>query len=325
MAHKALVGGTAYEITKGKTLVSGTGYEITSGRTLVGGTAYEIGFASFKYTITNIGNYGFVQNSNGYYESNNKGVHSSFAMCRIDVTADGEQTIALDCINYAESNYDFGIVSNWDQALTQSYTEDTSSTIVFRSFKGASSSSVVTLQLPTPSKGKHTLYIKYRKDGSENNNNDSLQFKIRVVQVPPLSYSVSNISGATYGFALNSSGYYESQNKGVDSSYAICRINFTTDGVYSLAIDCINSAEQNYDFGLISNLDSSLSLSNSTDSSVYQSFQSVSTTAEYRVLFVTPSMGSHFIDVKYKKDGSVNSNNDSLQFKVSFTTNIAVG
>lgn len=44
MAHKTLVGGTAYEISGGKTLVSGTAYSIVKGKTLVGGTAYEIGF-----------------------------------------------------------------------------------------------------------------------------------------------------------------------------------------------------------------------------------------------------------------------------------------
>lgn len=44
MAHKTLVGGTAYEISGGKTLVSGTAYSIVKGKTLVGGTAYDINF-----------------------------------------------------------------------------------------------------------------------------------------------------------------------------------------------------------------------------------------------------------------------------------------
>ena len=45
MAHKTLIGGTAYEISGGKTLVDGTAYSIDKGKTLVGGTAYEVGFA----------------------------------------------------------------------------------------------------------------------------------------------------------------------------------------------------------------------------------------------------------------------------------------
>lgn len=44
MAHKTLVGGTAYEVSGGKTLIGGTAYNIKNGKTLVGGTAYEISF-----------------------------------------------------------------------------------------------------------------------------------------------------------------------------------------------------------------------------------------------------------------------------------------
>jgi len=53
MAHKTLVGGTAYEVSGGKTLVDGTGYEIAKGRTLVGGTGYDIPFTkSYLVRIT---------------------------------------------------------------------------------------------------------------------------------------------------------------------------------------------------------------------------------------------------------------------------------
>lgn len=44
MGHKVLVGGTAYEITGGRTLIDGTGFEISSGKTLIAGTAYTIPF-----------------------------------------------------------------------------------------------------------------------------------------------------------------------------------------------------------------------------------------------------------------------------------------
>ena len=52
MAHKTLIGGTAYEIGGGKTLVGGTAYSIDKGKTLVGGTAYEVGFAKPMATVT---------------------------------------------------------------------------------------------------------------------------------------------------------------------------------------------------------------------------------------------------------------------------------
>lgn len=44
MAHKTLIGGTAYEIKGGRTLVNGTDYDIKAGKTLVGGTAYDVSF-----------------------------------------------------------------------------------------------------------------------------------------------------------------------------------------------------------------------------------------------------------------------------------------
>lgn len=46
MAHKALIGGTAYNVSGGKSLVSGTTYNIKGGRTLIGGTGYSISFGS---------------------------------------------------------------------------------------------------------------------------------------------------------------------------------------------------------------------------------------------------------------------------------------
>ena len=52
MAHKTLIGGTAYEISGGKTLVNGTAYSIDKGKTLVGGTAYEVGFDDGMRAVT---------------------------------------------------------------------------------------------------------------------------------------------------------------------------------------------------------------------------------------------------------------------------------
>lgn len=64
MAHKTLIGGTAYEISGGKTLVNGTAYSIDKGKTLVGGTAYEVGFAPseaiVKLKVQNGGNYSSI-------------------------------------------------------------------------------------------------------------------------------------------------------------------------------------------------------------------------------------------------------------------------
>ena len=45
MAHKTLIGGTAYDTKGGKCLVGGTVYSIKKGRTLVGGAGYDVSFS----------------------------------------------------------------------------------------------------------------------------------------------------------------------------------------------------------------------------------------------------------------------------------------
>lgn len=74
MAHKTLIGGTAYEIGGGKTLVNGTAYSIDKGKTLVGGTAYEVGFGGNFVCLCDLGTFNVELNSNqsvgGYTKSN---------------------------------------------------------------------------------------------------------------------------------------------------------------------------------------------------------------------------------------------------------------
>lgn len=57
MAHKTLIGGTAYTIKGGKDLIAGTSYAKKQGKTLVAGTAQTIAFSKkIKVTITGAGN-----------------------------------------------------------------------------------------------------------------------------------------------------------------------------------------------------------------------------------------------------------------------------
>lgn len=134
----------------------------------------------------------------------------------------------------------------------------------------------------------------------------------------PFTYTVNEIDGASYGFAINSSGYYESQNKGVKSSYAICRVNLTVKEACSVIFDVINYAESSYDYALFGNLDSALALSSSADSSVFYSFKSKQSADVVNVTYTNISAGSHFIDIKFIKDTYQDKNNDSVQFKIQY-------
>lgn len=142
---------------------------------------------------------------------------------------------------------------------------------------------------------------------------------VNVYEKLPTSYSVQYVDGATYGFTLNEDGYYESTNNGVDKSYSICKVNITTDGISKVYFDCINSGENNYDFGILSNVDSTLTLDYTEDSAnVFKSFKGSSNTSVQTVDYGVLTEGEHFVYVKYRKDSSASSDNDSLQFKVRF-------
>ena len=130
-----------------------------------------------------------------------------------------------------------------------------------------------------------------------------------------VDYTVEPVSGASYGFELNADGYYESKNKGVQSSYAICKINIINPNKdHKVIIDCISYGESNYDYGILSNVGSTLTSSSSADSSgVKKSFYGLSSSA---IQSVNYGAVEGTIYVKYIKDGSQNSGNDTLQFKV---------
>ena len=132
-----------------------------------------------------------------------------------------------------------------------------------------------------------------------------------------LGYTVTKPSGASYGFMLNANGYYESQNKGIANSAAVAQVRFTLDKSTTIMVECINYAESNFDFGIISTLGSTLTTTNAEDTTnVKQSFKGKQMATPQTVSFGTLAAGTYSFYIKFRKDSSVNSNNDSLQFRI---------
>ena len=131
-------------------------------------------------------------------------------------------------------------------------------------------------------------------------------------------YTVDPIDGADYGFALNGEGYYESQNKGQNNSYAICRVNLDVKKTCDITFDVINYGEAKYDYGIFGLIDTGLTLSNTKDSSAHKFFNQTADTSNnvVQVTYSNVQVGSHYIDVKFIKDSSGNKNNDSVRFKL---------
>ena len=86
-------------------------------------------------------------------------------------------TITFSLINYAESTYDFGLLSNIDEQLTTNASADTSHVYWSGSSHNSSSVQTVTYQMDA---GDHTIDAKYFKDQYTDSGNDSLQFKVAI-------------------------------------------------------------------------------------------------------------------------------------------------
>ena len=142
--------------------------------------------------------------------------------------------------------------------------------------------------------------------------------------------TVATAAGASYGFNLNTStGYYVSSNSGVSSSAAVCRVSFDLPVRCLVTIQFINSGEATYDFGVFGKVDTTLSTTGwtasqsagdtTTDAGLEQlrcNTSQYNSTSPQTLTYEIPS-GQHYIDIKYGKDQSTNSGNDTLQWKIT--------
>lgn len=123
--------------------------------------------------------------------------------------------------------------------------------------------------------------------------------------------------GATYGFSKTSDGYFTSTNQGVHSSYSYAGILFnnTSSEAKQIILRCTNSSESEYDYGLISELNTELSMSSVNDGeNVLYSFKGINSADPIDVPLSIPGNTVSWITVKYIKDGSNSSGND--RFKI---------
>lgn len=135
-----------------------------------------------------------------------------------------------------------------------------------------------------------------------------------------VGYTVESVSGASYGFSLNSNGYYESENYHKASSAAVAKVSFNLPVPCGVVFKVINYGEATYDYGLLSNIDTTFATSATADTSnVFWSGKNNNSANVQTIDYGTVSSGSHFVYTKYYKDSYTDSNNDTLQFKVEIT------
>lgn len=133
---------------------------------------------------------------------------------------------------------------------------------------------------------------------------------------------VSNItiekpSGVTYGFNLDSDGYYTSSNK-ANSSFSLGILRFSVNIPTTLKLSCISYGENNYDYGILSELDKTLNANTSADTTnVKKNFKGLSSSSPREITYENVTMGEHFIYLKYIKDSSGSSGTDNFRVKIT--------
>lgn len=153
----------------------------------------------YSYSVTNLTDpWGFFLNDDDYYESNTQNERNSSACCRFDFHLAATGNISFSVINYAEDTHDYGIFYKLDITASTAYNTDVSGSKVYWTGNGNNSASVQTVTYTGVSAGDHYIYIKYKKDSSGNQYNDSLQFKVASVTITG-SYTPGNI----YTYSIN--------------------------------------------------------------------------------------------------------------------------
>ena len=108
----------------------------------------------------------------GVYASTNGGVNSSCSLMYIDIS--GYDNFSLYVRSYAESNFDFAVVSNLDCTLTQSTVSGTNVKMTTKGNQnsGTSINAYTLVEFTGIGGGDHRITVMYRKDGSVDNNDD---------------------------------------------------------------------------------------------------------------------------------------------------------
>lgn len=156
--------------------------------------------------------------------------------------------------------------------------------------------------------------------------------------VPNNTYTVdTQVSGASYGFTLNSStGYYKSTNGGVGSSASVARVSFDLESNVLVTIQYINQGESQADYGMFGKIDTTVSTTGNNYASTsaspddpqnyyYMCAASSDSSTSAKTLTYEIPMGQHYIDIKYAKDQASDSGLDSLQWKILSVEATSVG
>lgn len=183
--------------------------------------------------VTPDNEYDFTKTSDGYYTSQNAGVHNSYSYGGFKFNFTQSTTITIRCISYGEAKHDYGIVSNLDTALEWSNTADTTGVKKAFSDESESSSNYVDLTMTIPS-GSHYITFKYIKDSNTNRNGDYFKIKCFVQKTSRGKATISLKSGNVQisSADINFNGLVTFTDLSTSGATTIDGGNVTTDNLY---------------------------------------------------------------------------------------------
>lgn len=180
-----------------------------------------------------IADYEFTKTSDGYYTSQNAGVHKSFSYGGLKFNFTKSTAITIRCISYGEAEHDYGIVSNLDTMLEWDNKAD--ATGVKKAFSGEneSSSSYVDLTMTVPP-GSHFITFKYIKDSSVHKNGDYFKIKCFIQKTSRGKATISLESGNVKisSADINFNGLVTFTDLSTSGATTIDGGNVTTDNLY---------------------------------------------------------------------------------------------
>lgn len=180
-----------------------------------------------------IADYEFTKTSDGYYTSQNAGVHKSFSYGGLKFNFTKSTAITIRCISYGEAEHDYGIVSNLDTMLEWDNKAD--ATGVKKAFSGEneSSSSYVDLTMTVPP-GSHFITFKYIKDSSVHKNGDYFKIKCFIQKTSRGKATISLKSGNVQisSADINFNGLVTFTDLSTSGATTIDGGNVTTDNLY---------------------------------------------------------------------------------------------
>lgn len=255
------------------------------------------------YIMTDEGTGTYVNSANGgnptwdYYNRTNNYTHTALTTTNhFEIQAGTNISIGYSNDYYAKPGYKFmGVSTN---ATVPTYTGSGNGLNIRSLTAGNSTTSA------------YKIYFFYKKTAAN-------KLKRATENLAKISnVSVSTISG--YNFVINNNGFYESQNFGYNNSYSLAKVSFTLASAADITFDYISYGESSCDYGVFSNIDTTLSSSYTADSTNVK----LSTIGQYndgklrQLVYKNVSAGNHYVYVKYRKDGSVHYGYDSLQFRL---------